>query len=154
MRGVGHGSTRLPEAGGACYLRVPVSRMGDSLAVELPALDRAALVRIQVPQPRNLPIFINILLTYVRPGFEAGPGRGLRKHVPKSRSHRASGYLFSHAQPDMPAKIDLVGLVGGPVLKPISGRWEFVTLAKQAVTCSGHRGGTVPGPPNLPPELR
>jgi hypothetical protein len=25
--------------------------MGDSLAVELPALDRAALVRIQVPQP-------------------------------------------------------------------------------------------------------
>ena len=26
-------------------------RMGDSLAVELPALTRAALVRIQVPQP-------------------------------------------------------------------------------------------------------
>lgn len=25
--------------------------MGDSLAVELPALDRATLVRIQVPQP-------------------------------------------------------------------------------------------------------
>jgi hypothetical protein len=34
---------------GACYL--PRTRMGDSLAVELPALDRAALVRIQVPQP-------------------------------------------------------------------------------------------------------
>jgi hypothetical protein len=33
--------------------------MGDSLAVELPALDRAALVRIQVPQPlcRRLPGF-------------------------------------------------------------------------------------------------
>ena len=27
------------------------ARLGDSLAVELPALDRAALVRIQVPQP-------------------------------------------------------------------------------------------------------
>jgi hypothetical protein len=34
----------------------PASRMGDSLAVELPALDRAALVRIQVPQPLNSPI--------------------------------------------------------------------------------------------------
>ncbi|VUX48078.1 hypothetical protein DF3PA_90095 [Candidatus Defluviicoccus seviourii] len=28
-------------------------RMGDSLAVEFSALDRAALVRIQVPQPRD-----------------------------------------------------------------------------------------------------
>lgn len=27
--------------------------VGDSLAVELPALTRAALVRIQVPQPRT-----------------------------------------------------------------------------------------------------
>jgi hypothetical protein len=32
-------------------IRIPV---GDSLAVELPALDRAALVRIQVPQPDNI----------------------------------------------------------------------------------------------------
>lgn len=30
---------------------VEVSTMGDSLEVELPALDRVALVRIQVPQP-------------------------------------------------------------------------------------------------------
>lgn len=29
----------------------PDKPLGDSLAVELPALDRAALVRIQVPQP-------------------------------------------------------------------------------------------------------
>ncbi len=28
-----------------------MKRLGDSLAVELPALDRATLVRIQVPQP-------------------------------------------------------------------------------------------------------
>ena len=34
---------------GAWYCRVPRRRLGDSLAVELPALDRAALVRIQVP---------------------------------------------------------------------------------------------------------
>ena len=39
---------------GRCYLRAASatpSLLGDSLAVELPALTRAALVRIQVPQP-------------------------------------------------------------------------------------------------------
>src|SRR5215472_6041180 len=49
------------------------SRLGDSLAVELPALDRAALVRIQVPQPPNSPIIIKNLPTYTHLGFEPGP---------------------------------------------------------------------------------
>ncbi len=35
-----------------CAFLLTVFIMGDSLAVELPALDRATLVRIQVPQPR------------------------------------------------------------------------------------------------------
>ena len=33
----------------------PLNPLGDSLAVELPALDRATLVRIQVPQPHFIP---------------------------------------------------------------------------------------------------
>src|SRR3954451_5949416 len=37
-----------------------------------------------------------------RPGFEPGPWR----------SHQARGYLISHIQPDMPAKIDFVGVIG------------------------------------------
>jgi hypothetical protein len=41
-RGICGGQERVVDAPG---------RLGDSLAVELPALDRAALVRIQVPQP-------------------------------------------------------------------------------------------------------
>ncbi len=44
---------RLPGLGRTWYLPRPTVSVGDSLAVELPALDRAALVRIQVPQPAN-----------------------------------------------------------------------------------------------------
>lgn len=40
-------------AGRDVVLPRPALPVGDSLAVELPALDRAALVRIQVPQPRD-----------------------------------------------------------------------------------------------------
>jgi UDP-GlcNAc:undecaprenyl-phosphate GlcNAc-1-phosphate transferase len=40
-----------------------MDRLGDSLAVELPALDRAALVRIQVPQPLNDRYFMSLSVT-------------------------------------------------------------------------------------------
>jgi hypothetical protein len=37
-----------------------VAFLGDSLVVELPALDRATLVRIQVPQPLKQMIKLNV----------------------------------------------------------------------------------------------
>ena len=58
-RGAGGCLRGAPRAIGHDALR----RLGDSLAVELPALTRAALVRIQVPQPRSLPRLINTFLT-------------------------------------------------------------------------------------------
>src|ERR1700722_15972974 len=75
----------------AWYCRAPASRLGDSLAVELPALDRAALVRIQVPQPRNSPMLINIRLTCLLAGCEPAPGWD--HSVPESRSHRDRSHL-------------------------------------------------------------
>ena len=71
-------------------------------------------IRVQEGQPQKLPILINTLLAHARPGFEPGPGRDVRKHEPKSRSRRARGYPISHTQPDVPAKIDFVELVGEP----------------------------------------
>jgi hypothetical protein len=42
--------------------------MGNSLAVELPALDRAALVRIQISQPlcRRLPGFLMVVAPFAK----------------------------------------------------------------------------------------
>jgi hypothetical protein len=37
-----------------------IAFLGDSLVVELPALDRATLVRIQVPQPLKQLIKLNV----------------------------------------------------------------------------------------------
>jgi hypothetical protein len=85
-------SDNVARPGRPCYCRDP-RPMGDSLAVKLPALTRASLVRIQVPQPRNSAILINLPRAYARVGLEPGPWR----------SHRARGYLISHPQPDTPA---------------------------------------------------
>ena len=64
-------------------------RLGDSLAVELPALTRAALVRIQVPQPPHP----NPLTTQRFPARPAPRGRSclLRSHnAPTSRESEGS----------------------------------------------------------------
>jgi len=80
-------------------------------------------------------MLINTLPAHARCGFEPCPGRDVGKYAPKSRSHRALGYPISHAQPDVPAKIDFVELVGGlgygPDLKPISGRWDSLLLGSK-----------------------
>ncbi len=59
-------------------------RLGDSLAVELPALNRAALVRIQVPQPAPLKP-----LTKQRFRRETGP-RGSSCHKRSHHAHTSS----------------------------------------------------------------
>ena len=99
--------------------------------------------RIQEGQPAKSPLFINALLTNTRAGLEPGPGGDRGKHVPKCRSHRARGSLISHVQPDVPAKIDLVGLAVGAghrrALIPMSARRAS---AHQNVTYPGDRGRT------------
>ena len=55
----------------AWYGAAPAYPLGDSLAVELPALTRAALVRIQVPQPNRIPPAIEETLGFA----EAKPHR-------------------------------------------------------------------------------
>ncbi len=78
-------------------------RLGDSLAVELPALDRAALVRIQVPQPlpKNQAIGLTLPLQAT-----TGPAERMLDSVEGPIDLIApNDYLMSDYAPD-----DIIGL--------------------------------------------
>ena len=86
-------------------------RLGDSLAVELPALTRAALVRIQVPQPDNILIlqdfidFRKAARTPAKTGLFQSPGRASARRdtfhtaITRRRRPRLCEALFRYRLP-------------------------------------------------------